>query len=209
MKRKRVWRILRWLLLPIGLALLSVLVIIDQYGYVDQTQPADVIVVLGAQVTGSGQPGTSLARRAAHAASLYHQGYADHVLCSGGVGDNPPSEARAACGRVMELSVPPGAIVYEEEAHSTEENAAFSAKIMRARGWRTAILATDGFHLFRAAWMFQRVGITVYPSPAQITAGPMDTVERLGREVREVLGLAWYGARVLVNADVTKPQNDK
>jgi uncharacterized SAM-binding protein YcdF (DUF218 family) len=205
MKRKRVWRILRWMLLAIGLALISGLVIIDQYGYVDQTQPADVIVVLGSQVTGNGQPGTSLARRAAHAASLYQQGYADYVLCSGGVGDNPPSEARAACGRVMELGVPPQAIVYEEEAHSTEENAAFSAKIMRDHGWRTAILATDGFHLFRAAWMFQRAGIIIYPSPAQITGGPMDTIERLGREVREVFGLAWYGARVLVNADVTKP----
>ena len=195
-----------WLMLPpIGIALISVLVIIDQYGYVDQTQPADVIVVPGAQVTSNGQPGTSLARRAAHAAALYQQGYADYVLCTGGIGDNPPSEARAACGRVMELGVPPEAIVYEENAHSTEENAAFTAAIMRARGWRSAILATDGFHLFRAAWMFQRAGITVYPSPAQITGGPMDTVERLGREVREVFGLAWYGAKVLLNADVTKP----
>ncbi len=205
MKRKQVWRRLRWLLPPIGIALISVLVIIDQYGYVDQTQPADVIIVLGAQVMSNGQPGPSLARRAAHAASLYQQGYADFVLCSGGVGDNPPSEARAACGRVMELGVPPEAIIYEENAHSTEENAAFSAQIMRTHSWRSAILATDGFHLFRAAWMFQRTGVTVYPSPAQITAGPMDTVERLGRELREVFGLAWYGARVVLNADVTKP----
>ena len=205
MKHKRLWRILLWVLPPIGLALISVLIIVDQYGYIDQTQRADVIVVLGAQVMSNGQPGTSLARRAAHAASLYKQGYADYVLCSGGVGDYPPSEARAACGRVMELGVPPEAIVYEEDAHSTEENAAFSAKIMRAHGWRSAILATDGFHMFRAAWMFQRAGITVYPSPAQITGGPMDTIERLGREVREVFGLALYGAKVALNIDETKP----
>ncbi len=205
MKLKRVRRLLLFLLPPIGIALISVLVIIDQYGYVDQTQPADVIIVLGAQVMSNGQPGPSLARRAAHAANLYQQGYADFVLCSGGVGDNPPSEARAACGRVTDLGVPPEAILYEENAHSTEENAAFSAQIMRAHGWRSAILATDGFHLFRAAWMFQRTGVTVYPSPAQITAGPMDTVERLGRELREVFGLAWYGGRVLLNVDVTKP----
>jgi uncharacterized SAM-binding protein YcdF (DUF218 family) len=153
----------------------------------------------------NGQPGASLARRAAHAASLYRQGYADFVLCTGGIGDNPPSEARAACGRVVELGVPQDAIVYEEQAHSTEENAAFTAAIMRAHGWRSAILATDGFHLFRAAWMFQRAGVIIYPSPAQITGGPMDTVERLGREVREAFGLAWYGAKVLLNADVTRP----
>ena len=76
---------------------------------------------------------------------------------------------------------------------------------MRAHGWRSAILATDGFHMFRAAWMFQRAGITVYPSPAQITGGPMDTIERLGREVREVFGLALYGAKVALNIDETKP----
>lgn len=204
MKRKRVGRSIL-LLLSIGLVLISVLVAIDQYGYIDQTQRADVIIVLGSQVMANGQPGPSLARRAAHAASLYQQGYAEFVMCSGGVGDNPPSEARAACGRVMELGVPPEAIVYEENAHSTEENAAFSATIMRTHGWRTAILATDGFHLFRAAWMFQRAGVTVYPSPAQITGGPMDTVERLGREVREAFGLALYGARVVLNVDETKP----
>ena len=82
MKRKRMWRILLLVLPPIGLALISVLVVVDQYGYVDQTQPADVIVVLGAQVTSNGQPGTPLARRAAHAASLYRQGYANYVLRS-------------------------------------------------------------------------------------------------------------------------------
>ena len=204
MKRTRVKRLVGWLL-PIGLVLIAALASVDQYGYADRAQPADVIIVLGSQVRADGQPGTSLARRAAHAAYLYQHGYAGYVLCSGGVGDHPPSEARAACGRVMDLGVPPAAIIYEEDAHSTEENAAFSARIMRARGWQTAILATDGFHLFRATWMFQRAGITVYPSPAQITAGPMDMVERLGREVREVFGLVWYGARVLVNADVTKP----
>lgn len=204
MKRKQLWRLAGWLLLPIGLALIGALVVVDQYGYINRAQPADVIIVLGSQVRPDGQPGTSLARRAAHAAALYRQGYAGFVLCSGGVGDYPPSEARAACGRVVELGVPPEAIVYEEAAHSTEENAAFSAAIMRARGWRSAILATDGFHLFRATWMFQRAGVTVYPSPAQITAGPMATVERLGREVREVFGLALYGAKVMLNIDETR-----
>lgn len=204
MKRKRLRRIAVWLLLSIGLALIGALVVVDQYGYINRAQPADVIIVLGSQVRPGGQPGTSLARRAAHAASLYQQGYADYVLCSGGVGDYPPSEARAACGRVMALGVPPEAIVYEEQAHSTEENAAFSAAIMRARGWRSAVLVTDSFHLLRAVWMFQRAGVTVYPSPAQITAGPMTTVERLGREVREVFGLALYGAKVMLNIDETR-----
>jgi uncharacterized SAM-binding protein YcdF (DUF218 family) len=134
---------------------------------------------------------------------LYQQGLADHVLCSGGVGDNPPAEAIAACDRLIKLGVPPDAIVHEDRSHSTEENAAYSIELMRARGWRSVLLVSDGFHLFRATWMFQQGGVKVYPSPAQVTVGPMDLGERLWREAREVVAVLWYGGKVLLGTDLT------
>jgi uncharacterized SAM-binding protein YcdF (DUF218 family) len=108
-----------------------------------------------------------------------------------------------ACGRVIDLGVPKAAILYEDRSHSTEENAAYSAAIMREHGWQSAILVTDGFHLLRSTVMFQRTGVTVYPSPAQATAGPMNPVERVVREMREAFGLVWYGARMVVGIDLT------
>lgn len=177
---------------------------IDAYGLIDRAQLADVIVVLGSQVYSSGRPGPSLARRADHAAALYRQGYAAHVICTGGLSEpDPVSEARVACDRIVAAGVPREAVILEEQATSTEENAAFTAAILRERGWRSAIIVSDGYHLLRATWMFQRAGVAAYPSPAQVTAGPMHPVERILREAREALGLIWFGLRVLLGVDLT------
>lgn len=202
-KHPRLLRFIFVSIIVIVLVEVTLVVVIDQFGYVDRSQYADAIVLLGSMVFPGGQLGPSLERRAEHAAALYKQGLANHVICSGGVGDNPPAEARVACGRVIDLGVPADAIVYEENSHSTEENAAYTAAIMREYGWQSAIIDTDGFHLLRAALMFQRTGLVAYPSPAQITAGPMNPVERIAREAREAIGLIYYGLRVAIGIDLT------
>lgn len=173
------------------LTLAAGVAVIDRYGLVDQAQPADVIIVLGSRVEADGRPSPSLARRAAHAAALYHRGLAPAVLCTGGVTTGPVSEAAAACGYATALGVPPEATFLEERATTTHENALYSAAEMQRHGWHTAILVSDGFHLYRAALLFQRSGIAVYPSPAQVTAGAMFPLERWVREVRELAALAW------------------
>jgi uncharacterized SAM-binding protein YcdF (DUF218 family) len=202
-KHPRLLRFILLLILISAIVLITLVIVIDQFGFTNQTQRADVIVLLGSQVFPGGQLGPSLERRAQHAAALYKQGMADHIICSGGIGDNPPSEARVACGRVIDLGVPIAAILYEEQSHSTEENAAYTAAIMREHGWSSAIINTDGFHLLRATLMFQRTGIIVYPSPAQITAGPMNPIERIVREAREAIGLMYYAVRVVFGVDLT------
>ena len=182
----------------------GLMTIIDQFGFIDRARPADVIVLLGSQVYPGGKIGPSLERRAQHAAALYRRGLAAHVLCSGGVEQGQVvSEAAVACGRVIELGVPASAILYEDQSHSTEENAVYSTALMRARGWRSAVVDTDGFHLLRATLILERAGVTVYPSPAQATTGPMDPVERIAREMREALGLAWFGLRATLGLDLT------
>ena len=204
MKRSRLLRLSLSALISAWLGLAVIIAVIDAYGVVDHAQPADVIVVLGSQVYPGGRAGPSLERRAQHTAVLYRRGLADHIICSGGVGDNPPSEAEVVCERIVELGVPPGAVIYETRSHSTEENAAYSAAIMRHRGWRSAIIVSDGFHMLRAAWMFERAGVIAHPSPAQVTAGPMNLIERFGREAREAGGLVWYGLRVVLGIDLTR-----
>ncbi len=200
-------RLLRLGLLGLIVALIGLsatVAVIDAYGLVDRARPADAIVVLGSQVYPGGRPGPSLSRRADHAAALYRRGYADHVICTGGFTEpEPKSEAQVACDRLVAAGVPRQAVVLEERATSTEENAAFTAAILRARGWRSAILVSDGYHLLRTTLMFERAGIAAYASPAQATVGPMGALERFGREVRETGGLALYGIRVLLGIDAT------
>jgi uncharacterized SAM-binding protein YcdF (DUF218 family) len=199
-------RFRRQLLLLLALALLAWCVAalaIDDYGLRDRAQPADAIVVLGARVLPGGTPGASLARRADHAAALYRQGLAPVIVCSGGVEDAPPSEAAAACARIAAQGVPSAALVLEERAQSTEENALYVAALMRARGWRSAIVVSDGYHLYRAQLLFAQAGVIAYPSPAQATAGPMTPFERFARALREALALAWYWAKTWLGLPVT------
>jgi len=177
---------------------LSLLALIDQFGYADGAQPADAIVLLGTMVYPGGVAGPALERRAEHAAALYRRGLAPRVICSGAVNGNPPAEAVVACDRLAELGVPREALLLEEQSHSTEENAVDTARLMRAHGWRTAVLDSDGFHLYRATVMFEHQGLVVYPSPAEATTGPLNPLERIGREMREVLGVLWFWLRVVL-----------
>jgi uncharacterized SAM-binding protein YcdF (DUF218 family) len=168
---------------------------VDAYGQVDRAQPADVIVVLGTHVAADGGPSPGLARRADHAAALYRRGLAAAIICTGGPAAGLPSEAAVACARIAAHGVPDGALIREERSRSTEENAREAAALMQARGWRRAILVSDGFHLYRAERLFGAAGVTAYGSPAQATAGPMAPHERLPRAAREVLALAWYALK--------------
>lgn len=188
----------------VSIGLAASIAAIDAYGLVDRAQPADVIIVLGSQVNSGGRAGPSLARRADRATALYRQGYADRIICTGGfTSPGSVSEAQAACDRIVAAGVPREAMILEQRATSTEENAAFSAAIMREQGWRSAVIVSDGYHLLRAVWMFQRAGVEVYPSPAQAVAGPMNPVERFVREARETAGLVLYGARIVLGIDLT------
>jgi uncharacterized SAM-binding protein YcdF (DUF218 family) len=94
-------------------------------------------------------------------------------------------------------------VILETRSRSTEENALYAAELMGGRGWRSAILVSDGYHLYRAALLFRRAGLVPYPSPAQATAGPMHPLERYGRSTRELAALAWYWAKLAAGLEAT------
>jgi uncharacterized SAM-binding protein YcdF (DUF218 family) len=149
MKLGRTIWLWRWGLTALFSMLLA-LSAIDLYGQVNRAQPADVIVILGSRVYPGGVPGPALTRRAQHAVALYQQGFAPIILCSGGVGASPPAEAVAACHLAETLGAPPNALLREDQSHSTEENALYTAALLRANGWRTAIIVSDGYRLASA-----------------------------------------------------------
>ena len=186
------------LLLPFSLALL------DAYGLQDQAEPADAIVILGSMVYPGAQPGPALTRRTQHAVALFNQGLAPVIICSGGKGNNESdTEAAVACGLAATLGVPPGALLLEDRARSTEENAMDTAALMAAHDWHTVVVVSDGYHLYRADLLFRRAGLAPYPSPAQVTTGPMNPIERYSRELRELAALAWYWTKTALGLHIT------
>ncbi len=203
------WRWARRILLGAlvaGLGIgLTLAVTIAAYGAQDGAASADLIVVLGGGVHLDGRPTEAMERRALHAAALYAAGYAPAVVCSGGYTlEIPVSEASVCADLLVAGGVPRGAVWLEEQSRSTEENAIYTAQLMQAQGWRTALVTSDSYHLWRARLLFELHGVALAgTSPAQATTGPLNPLEYLASLGREVLALFWQGAKDLLGLPFT------
>jgi len=170
----------RWLI-SIGLGLVAVAMVaisfkiisiaheIRHQSTVDETRPADIILVLGAAEY-RGKPSPVLEARLNHALFLYLQKMAPRILTTGGSGGDP-SFTEGAVGRayLSRHGVPSEAIVVESEGATTVESIDAAAEIMRRMNLRSCIVVSDGYHIFRVKKMLQFHGMEVYGSPRPAT----------------------------------------
>lgn len=167
---RRRWSLLRLLLLLLLTAALGFSYLVWQVyvvGAQDNAQAADVIVVLGAAQY-NGQPSPVLRARLDHALDLYNQGLAGAILTTGGsqAGDRF-TEADAAANYLQAQGVPVEALARETDGRSTWQSLESASAIMQRRGWHTAILVSDPFHMLRSARMAGDLGIVAYTSPTR------------------------------------------
>jgi uncharacterized SAM-binding protein YcdF (DUF218 family) len=157
---------------------------------VDEAQPADIIVVLGAAEY-RGKPSPVLRARLDHALVLYKKGLAPRILTTGGAGGDPVyTEGTVGRSYLVSQGVPSEAIVVEPEGESTVYSTAAAAEIMRRMELKSCIVVSDGYHIFRVKKMLEFSGITVYGSPRSLNA-PNDWRERW-LYVRQAVGyLLW------------------
>ncbi|MGZ3456977.1 MAG: YdcF family protein [Archangium sp.] len=182
----------RWLFVGLGVltfGLYGMAFVVDRFGQRERAVPSDVVVVLGARVLPGGQPSSALRARLEKAVALYHQGLAPRLLFSGGVGVHPPSEARVMRDLAVRLGVPAEACLLEEQSHSTEQNASFSARLLRSLGARRVVVVSDPYHLLRARQYFRLHGFEVATSPALLTERNLRLLERFYWTVREAAAL--------------------
>lgn len=121
----------------------------------------DVVLVLGAATAAPGVPGPALRRRLEHGCAVFRARGAGHLLVSGGIVGPPPAEAQVMRDLAIGLGIDPARIVVEDQARNTFENAVYSGRIIRERGWRKVVLVTDRFHVSRARYVFARLGLAV------------------------------------------------
>lgn len=160
-------RFLAYCLLLLICYFVGLCLFIDVYGQWDRARPAQAIIVFGARVDNNHEPGDSLRSRTLHAVDLYHRGLATKIICTGGLGDNAPTEAEAAACLAKDQGVPAGALLLEVESTDTTENAANAASICRSHHWTRVIAVSDPYHLWRVKRDLNRVGISAYTSPAK------------------------------------------
>ena len=138
---------------------------IRQQSQVDEAQTADAIIVLGAAEY-RGKPSPVLQARLNHALFLYLKGLAPRIITTGGAGGDPVfTEGSVGRSYLSDHGVPPEAIVVERDAGSTAQSVAAVAEIMRRMNLRSAIVVSDGYHIFRVKKMLESTGMRVYGSP--------------------------------------------
>lgn len=125
------------------------------------------------------------------------------VIVSGGAPFSDTPESVAAARYLVELGIPKDRILTEEASQDTFENAAFTLKICREKGYKKIILVTSAYHMPRSVYLFRKAGFTgVVPYPYGHLAPasrrrhlrdylPGDTSD-LSRAANEYAGLAYY-----------------
>jgi uncharacterized SAM-binding protein YcdF (DUF218 family) len=138
---------------------------IQRQSVLDEARPADAIIVLGAAEY-RGKPSPVLEARLNHALYVYLQGMAPRIITTGGAGGDPVfTEGSVGRAYLTERGVPPEAVVVEREAESTAQSVAAVAEIMRRMNLKSAIVVSDGYHIFRVKKMLESSGLQVYGSP--------------------------------------------
>ncbi len=169
----------------------------------DEARNADTIVILGAAQY-NGRPSPVLKARLDHVLELFHLGYAHSIITTGGFGPDPNfSEAHVSTQYLLQRGVDPAVIVTEQESATTEDSIRAVSQLMQARSWKTVLVVSDGFHLFRVKRMFEDQGITAYTSPAPNSPIELSASQRLFYSMREVV--LFFGlSHCRLNRDVVK-----
>jgi uncharacterized SAM-binding protein YcdF (DUF218 family) len=131
----------------------------------DEAAPADVILVLGAAEY-RGRPSPVLKARLDHALDLYSRKLAPRIMTTGGAGGDPVfTEGGVGRSYLTAHGVPVEAIIVESEGASTVASVALAGEIMRRMGLRSAIVVSDGYHIYRVKKMLESMGLAAYGSP--------------------------------------------
>jgi len=154
----------------VALSLLAVSVIhlahrIERQSTVDEAQPADIILVLGAAEY-KGRPSPVLRARLDHALDLYTRKLASRVITTGGSGGEPVfTEGGVGRDYLMSHGVPSESIVVENEGETTVQSTDLAAEILHRMGLHSVIVVSDGYHIYRVKRILQKRGFKVYGSP--------------------------------------------
>jgi uncharacterized SAM-binding protein YcdF (DUF218 family) len=146
------------------------------YSRLTRYHDADFVVVLGSGLRDGGRVPPLLASRLERGrqvlAALIARDTSPMLIVSGGKGgDERLSEAEAMARYLAEHGVPAATVIKEDRSRTTEENLTFSKAIMeRSRPDYRCIIVTSNFHVFRAAIIARRVGVSGQVTAAR-TAG--------------------------------------
>ncbi len=186
-----------WILRGMLLALASLILMfftatsahIVHQAYLDETRPADAIVVFGAAEY-AGRPSPVLRARLDHAYDLFERGVAPLVITTGGAGADPTyTEGGVGRDYLIQRGISDTNLIAETQGDDTAESATRIAVILRANSMKTCVAVSDAYHIFRIKKLFEAEGMVAYgaPRPGSI---PQARVARILAVLREAVSYA-------------------
>ena len=177
------------LLLAAGFTFFAVLEVqVLSWSQTSWDTPVEAVVVLGAGVNGR-SPSLSLLVRLEAALEFLSDKPRIPIVVTGAQGPGEAvSEARCMADWLAAQGVDPERIYLEEQASTTSENVRYSKELLSGLGISSGAnvaVASSGYHLFRAAWMW---GDGMVPVAASMPARyfPLE----VNYYIREAFGLA-------------------
>ena len=140
----------------------------------------DCIIVLGCQVKPDGTPSHMLRDRLERSIELYNLGAAPKIIMSGDHGQKEYDEVNTMKNYAVDKGIPSSDVFMDHAGFSTYETMYRAKEIF---GVKKAIIVTQKYHLYRALYIAQKLGIEAYGVPADYRTYS----GQFKRDVREVL----------------------
>lgn len=147
---------------------------------VENANKSDAILVLGCQVMEDGSLSLMLKDRLDKAVELYKQGISEKIIVSGDHGREEYDEVNAMKAYLIENEIPSENIFMDHAGFSTYESLYRADYIFKVE---KLTVVTQEYHLYRAVYIGNKLGIETYGVPAQKTPYYGQT----SREIREIL----------------------
>ena len=162
---RRVLRGLRSLASCVGVLLLAVTLLVPLLHFWTAALSApwgnengDVLIVLGGDVVSPGLIGMTSYWRSLYTVSAWRTGRYRRIVLTG------KQVAFLMRDCITSQGVPPQAVLVEDAATSTRENALFVARLLQGDPSRKVLLTSD-FHMRRALGAFRKAGLEASPLP--------------------------------------------
>ncbi len=118
----------------------------------------DCVLVLGAGLLGDGSPSDMLADRIGRGVELYKNDASDRLLMSGDHGRKGYDEVNSMKDFAIEKGVDADVIFLDHAGFSTYESVYRAKEIFMVK---KLVIVTQGYHLYRAVYIAQRLGLEV------------------------------------------------
>ena len=148
-----------------------------------QLQDIDCILVLGCKVHANGSPSDMLHDRLRRGVALYDRGAAQKLLMSGDHGQTSYDEVNTMKQFAMDAGIPSSDIFMDHAGFSTYESLYRAKEIF---GVEKSIIVTQEYHLYRAIYIAEQLGMEAYGVDADYRSYWGQT----SRDIREVLARA-------------------